>query len=83
MFVDQANIDSGLLKATTNYNEFHIDYQVNQLLKEDKEEYVIENICYKEDSKIPIIEESATLKIAKYLALKNEPILVKTRKSTN
>ena len=77
LFVDQTNIESDLLKATTKYNEFHIDYQVNQLLKEDKEEYVIENICYKEDSKIPIIEESAKLKIAKKLVEQGKKVIIK------
>ena len=35
-------------------------------------EYIIENVCYKENSKIPIIEESAKLKIAETLVKKYE-----------
>jgi len=66
-FVETANVNSDLLKATTRYNEEHIDFQANHLLSENKDEYVIEDICYKENSKILIIEESAKLKIAKKL----------------
>ena len=65
LFMDQNNINSDLLTATTKYNEEHINFHVNEILFENREEYLFENICYKENSKIPIIEESAKLKIAK------------------
>ena len=66
-FVDKVQINSDLLTATTKYNEEHINFQVYEMLMEDKIAYTIEDICYKENSKIPIIEESAKLKIAKRL----------------
>ena len=37
----------------------------------DTSHYIFENVCYKENSKIPIIEESAKLKIAEILAKKH------------
>lgn len=37
--------------------------------------YTIENVCYKEKSKIPIIEESAKLKIAELLVKKHQKIV--------
>ena len=48
-----------------------------KLLQENRDEYVIENICYKEDSKIPIIEESAKLKIAKNLVKAGKKVIIK------
>jgi UDPglucose 6-dehydrogenase len=64
--MDQNNIQSELLQATTNYNMYHIDYQVNQLKNLDFIEF--ENVCYKESKTVlPLIEESAKLKIAKKL----------------
>ena len=45
-------------------NNEHVLFQAKQLLDKKLDKYIIENICYKEDSKIPIIEESAKLKIA-------------------
>jgi nucleotide sugar dehydrogenase len=62
--MDQNGIESSLLAATTQYNQEHIYFQVQQLLREERDEYVVENVCYKENSTIPLIEESAKLKIA-------------------
>jgi len=77
LLIEQNNINSDLLSATTKYNELHIDFMVEKLLKENREEYIFENICYKEDSKIPIIEESAKLKIAEKLYKKGKQIIIK------
>lgn len=67
MFIEQSKINGNILKATTEYNEEHIKFQVQVLLDQNLEEYVIRNVCFKENSKVPIIEESAKLKIAKSL----------------
>ena len=75
--IDSVNINSDLLVATTKYNEEHSIFQTNQLLEEGKDEYVIEDICYKEGSKIPIIEESAKLKIAKNLVKAGKKVIIK------
>tara|TARA_B100000787_G_scaffold170215_1_gene164882 strand:- start:2615 stop:3718 length:1104 start_codon:yes stop_codon:yes gene_type:complete len=77
LFVDQNNINNELLLSTTKYNNLHSDFLTQKLLDENKEEYVIENVCYKEDSKIPIIEESAKLQIAKKLLKKGKKITIK------
>jgi nucleotide sugar dehydrogenase len=87
--MDQNNIASDLLQATTKYNEEHVEFQVKQLLSEDPSTsckmqmlltcrsqynginhlgFTFTNVCYKEGSKIPIIEESAKLKIAERIA---------------
>lgn len=77
LFVDQNNINNELLLSTTKYNNLHSDFLTQKLLHENKEEYVIENVCYKEDSKIPIIEESAKLQIAKKLVEKGKKVTIK------
>jgi nucleotide sugar dehydrogenase len=74
--MDQNQIESGLLAATTQYNEEHIHFQVQQLLSECLDEYVIRNVCYKENSTIPIIEESAKLKIAHELVLMGKVVTI-------
>jgi len=74
--MDQNNIVSDILTATTIYNNEHIMYQAKQLLKENKDVYVIENVCYKEDVTIPLIEESAKLKIAKYLVSQGKKVII-------
>ena len=75
--MEQNNIFSDILTSTTLSNEWHVDYQTQQLLNENKDVYVFENVCYKENSKIPIIEESAKLKIAKRLSKFGKTVLIK------
>ena len=77
LLVDKVNINSDILTATTKYNEEHIKFQVEQMLKENKDEYIIENVCYKEGSNIPIIEESAKLKIAYELVKNSKSVIIK------
>ena len=79
-FVDKVHINSDLLTATTKYNEEHINFQVYEMLMGDKMAYTIENIYYKENSKIPIIEESAKLKIAKRLVETGKVVTIKDEK---
>jgi UDPglucose 6-dehydrogenase len=74
--MDQNNIVSDILTATTKYNQEHIIYQTNQLLAVNKDTYVIESVCYKEDTNIPLIEESAKLKIAKQLILHGKKVII-------
>jgi nucleotide sugar dehydrogenase len=77
LFVEQNNINNELLLSTTKYNQLHSDFLTQKLLDENKDEYIIENVCYKEDSKIPIIEESAKLQIAKKLVEKGKKVIIK------
>lgn len=76
LFVDQNNINNELLLSTSKYNKLHSDFLTQKLLHENKEEYLIKNVCYKEDSKIPIIEESAKLQIAKKLVQHGKKITI-------
>lgn len=77
LFVDQNNINNELLLSTTKYNNLHSDFLTQKLLNENRDEYIIENICYKENSKIPIIEESAKLQIAKRLVEAGKKVIIK------
>lgn len=77
MFVEQSGINTELLESTTKYNQEHIKFHTQQLLRQNKDVYIIENICYKEDSKVFIIEESAKLKIAKLLVEKGKQVIIK------
>ena len=76
LFVEQNNINNELLLSTSKYNKLHSDFLTQKLLHENKDEYVIENVCYKEDSKIPIIEESAKLQIAKQLVENGKKVTI-------
>ena len=75
--LDNNNINSNLLSSTSEYNQEHIEFQAKQLLKENKDEYIIENVCFKENSRIPIIEESPKLKIAEYIVKHGKKVTIK------
>ena len=78
--VDSVNINSDILKATTFYNEEHVNFQANQLLKDNLDSYIIENVCFKEGNPVSIIEESAKLKIAKKLIENGKKVIIKDGK---
>lgn len=69
LFVKNEGICSDILTATTKMNEEHIVFQAEQMYN-TQNTFMFSNVCYKENSKIPIIEESAKLKIACYLQKK-------------
>ncbi len=76
--MEQNDICPDLLTATTKYNELHILYHVNQLLNvgNEEDEFVFDNVCYKENTNIPLIEESAKLKIAHELARMGKRVVI-------
>ena len=78
LFVEQSNIPSNLLNATTFYNEHHIDYQTQRILDNtDSKPIVIENVSFKQTNTTTIIEESAKLKIAKQLVENNKHVIIR------
>lgn len=75
--LEQNSVSGCLLGATRFMNQKHVEHQGYQLLKEGKDVHVIEDICYKENSVIPIVEESAKLKIAEYLVSEGAKVVIK------
>lgn len=65
--LEKNNICSDIIKATKKYNDEHVKFQTKQiydkLVVTSLCEYTIEDICYKDNSIIPIIENSAKLRI--------------------
>ncbi len=78
--MDQHGVPSNILEATTFYNEHHIERDAAKLmmLNGKKEKIEMTDVCYKPNTRIPIIEESATLKIAEILAKRyNKKVVIK------
>jgi len=78
--LDQNGIESKLLEATTSFNSWHIDFETNELLKQNKQVYKFKNVCYKENTNVPLIEESAKLKIAKKLVEAGKKVIIRDSK---
>ena len=87
--MDQHGVPSDILKATTEYNNYHNEQYAHHLatdspqkqtvlsavdcstfIRDDKVVYRFKDVCYKPNTHIPIIEESAKLKIAEVLVKK-------------
>jgi nucleotide sugar dehydrogenase len=87
--MDQHGVPSDILKATTEYNNYHNEQYAHHLatdspqkqtvlsavdcstfIRDDKLVYRFKDVCYKPNTHIPIIEESAKLKIAEVLVKK-------------
>lgn len=82
LLLSQNNINNDILQATTKYNEFHSNFLTKKLLEDNlNNDVVIENVCYKDNSKIPIIEESPKLIIANKLVLNNKKVFIKDTES--
>lgn len=77
LLMQQNNIPNDLLIATTKYNQYHVIFQANKLLNDNTNEFIFTNVCYKENSIIPIIEESAKLKIAYYLTQHGKKVTIR------
>ena len=94
--MDQHNIPSNILQATTEYNQYHNEKYAHHLatdvpikkeiishvdcstfVKDDTVHYRFKDVCYKPNTHIPIIEESAKLKIAEILTKKyKKPVVI-------
>lgn len=61
-------IEPILFRATDEANELHAKYQAQKLLEKNLDTYVFEDVCYKENCPVPIIEHSQKLLVAKTLA---------------
>ena len=79
-FLESINIDPLIPLATHELNQNHIKFQAEQLFSKNLNEYIFEDICYKKNSNIPIIEESAKLKIAQILAKRGKNVIIKDEK---
>jgi UDPglucose 6-dehydrogenase len=75
--MDRHQINSQLLESTTKYNDEHVRFQANQLLQQKLDVYIFEGVCYKENSLIPLIEESAKLKIAAIIVKEKQRVIIR------
>jgi len=63
--------------ATDDYNKMHTQYQIAELLAENKQAYVFESVAYKENCTVPIIEDSQKLVIAAALANAGKTVTIR------
>lgn len=69
-------VDPLLFKATDQTNEWHTQRMIQQLLGQNLPEYVFEDVAYKPDCPVPIIERSQKLAVAKGIAEQGKKVTI-------
>lgn len=71
------HVDALLFKATDACNKQHALFQTQQMLSSPNDSFLFTNVAYKENTKVPIIEESQKLAIAAGLARSNKRVTIR------
>jgi hypothetical protein len=67
-YIKKMGLEPLIPEATDISNRLHTKFQIDKLLESDIKEITISGVTYKENCRVPIIEESQKLVIAKKLA---------------
>jgi UDPglucose 6-dehydrogenase len=73
---NDVGLSPAIISATNTENDNHINYQLKEYMQTE-DPIVIQGVCYKERSVIPIIEKSAKLKIAYLLTKNGRSVIIK------
>eukprot|EP00121_Abeoforma_whisleri_P013413 Awhi_evm1s12373 len=65
--------------ATDAYNKYHTKLMAETLLDQNLDHYVFEDVAYKPDCAVPIVEESAKIEIARILVHKGKKVTIRDR----
>lgn len=80
LYAKSVGINPMLMIATDEYNFYHADRLAENLLKEDREEYVVEDVAYKPQCPVPIVEESQPLAVACRLVKAGKKVTIRDRR---
>lgn len=75
-FARSKGIEPVLFEATDNANKQHAEFMAKQFLDENREEYVFEDVSYKPNSPVKILEESQKLAVAKKIAQAGKKVII-------
>jgi nucleotide sugar dehydrogenase len=67
-YAEMVGIDALLFNATDEYNQYHTKQQLKAMLALAADDFVFTGVAYKPSTRVPIIEESQRLAIARGLA---------------
>lgn len=75
-FARSKNIEPLLFEATDAVNKAHAQFMANKLLEKNLSEYVFEDVSYKANSPVKILEESQKLAVAKIIATQGKKVII-------
>ena len=67
-------------EATDKLNKLHAKLMAEEMLKQNKDEYIFEDVNYKPNCQVIILEESQKLAVAEIIVQKNKKVIIKDRK---
>lgn len=81
-YAESLNIPSNILKETHNYNEFYAYFKANMFLNnnDNDNKIIIDEVSYRPNCPIPMIENSHKLKVAKLLVKNGKKVIIKDNK---
>jgi len=82
VYAASVGIKATICQATDEYNELHHDRMAAQLVREDRRTYVFEDVGYKPGIKVPLIDASPKLAVAKRLAKAGRHVVICDRPDT-
>lgn len=75
-YAQAIGIEPLILQATDASNKLHAEFMTDQLLHENKDTYVFEQVTYKDNCPVPIIDESQKLVVAAALAKASKKVVI-------
>jgi len=79
-YAKSVGIEPLLGLATDQYNKFHAQVMIKDMIDENKDLYIFDNVAYKDNCEVPIIEESQKLIVARGLVQAGKKVLIRDRK---
>jgi len=79
-YAKSVGIEPLLGLATDQYNKFHAQIMIKDMIEQNLDLYVFDNVAYKENCEVPIIEESQKLIVARGLVQAGKKVLIRDRK---
>lgn len=79
VYAASVGIKATISQATDEYNELHHDRMAAQLVKDDHSSYAFEDVGYKPGIKVPLIDASPKLAVAKRLAKAGKRVVIRDR----
>lgn len=76
LYADSVGVDATLSKASNTSNTWHAKHMAAKLLALNKEEYFFEQVAYKPNCPVPMIEESQKLVVAELVARAGKSVTI-------
>ena len=78
-YIKQCGIDPLIPIATDEYNKFHAEFMANELNKSGLDEFTFEDVNYKDNCNVVILEESQKLEVASRLVKRGKKVIIEDK----